>query len=423
MSTAKCNSATEHALLQVNKIPVHLVEEIVAQNGRLICRVKPPVIAQCPRCHSTTRSVKNRYGRTIHGIGLPGFSLEVEIITTHFVCSNKDCSIKTFAVDQGIADGKSPYLPALKNYVAQESFGHEQNNTEISRDLHDKYQVFISEATLRRIEKNWRLKPIDLSVKVLGIDEFSPKGKHGTHTALFDLDRGIVLGIIKGKSQESLRKLLKQVQDGGINLDGVKLVVRDLYPHWDKVLKEFLGHIQIVADPFHVVKWVQNVLYQQYYAPLRKWLRTHGRNKESVKLFHARWAWRKSAEKLTIEQDNRLTEVFRKHTVLEQAWLLKEWVAKLYRVETRKKAREILNRCLRYSRERHFEDVGKTLKKNAPQILNAFVECNGSRRELKHYPEERIAQIRKLERKRGCFRNVGNLFRHLQIGYQFRGII
>ena len=92
---------------------------------------------------------------------------------------------------------------------------------------------------------------------------------------LLDLDRDLPLGIIKRKTAERLRILIKKVREKGINLDNVNLIVRDLYNKWDTVLKEELGDtITIAVDKFHAVGRVQKRLYANVYVSIRNEYRT-----------------------------------------------------------------------------------------------------------------------------------------------------
>ncbi|ODS39745.1 MAG: hypothetical protein A7315_10540 [Candidatus Altiarchaeales archaeon WOR_SM1_79] len=85
-----------------------------------------------------------------------------------------------------------------------------------------------------------------IEVKTLGVDEMKVKGINRICTVLLDLDRGLTLGIIKRKTADRLRTLIKKVREKGINLDP-NLIVRDLYNKWDTVLKEEFGDAVTIA--------------------------------------------------------------------------------------------------------------------------------------------------------------------------------
>ena len=422
-------SNIEKALCKVNRIPEVLVEELRMEGKTIICQLKQPTVARCPTCGQVSYSVKNRYPRILVGIGISGYRFEVHLTTTHFTCRNESCTTKTFAPKLGIASGKSPFLPAFKDALNKEHFLAKRNNLEIAKDAKSRYQVSISEATLRRMQEKEELETATLVVRIFGIDEIYTKGQKGAHLAIFDLERGIPLGMAKGTRQKDLRRLWKEVESRGVGLSGIRLVLRDLYPHWDKVIQEkqesWLGSkVTIMADPFHLVKRVQSNLYQRYYAPLRKELRAEGKGKESLELFHARWAWRTGEEKLTLKQSRRLTPILNRYRRIEQAWIAKERVRLIYQAGSRKEARRRLAWATAYAQDQGFSEVEYTLRKNRVAILNAFGDCGDDpRREMAHYPEERISQIRLIERWRGAFRKVENLVRNLLIGYQMEGII
>lgn len=416
-------SSIEEAICKVNQIPLALVEELRIDGERIICQLKQPERARC-RCGMVTASVKNRYPRTLVGIGLWKYRFEVTMVTTHFTCRNQDCLVKTFAPDLGIADGKSPFLPALKKYISDEYFVHQRNNGEVERALSSKYHVGVSEATLRRIAAAQRERPMNFRVTVVGLDELYPKGRHGVYLGMFDLERGVLLAVIERITQKAVEKLWGKVEQKGVDLSQVKMVVRDLYPHWDEVIKEKAGEkVTIIADPFHVVKRVQSLLYQEYWAPLRKQLQSQGRKEEATALFYARWAFKKGQERLSARQVKRLMPVLNQYRQLDQAWILKEKVRTIYQVQTRSEARKQLAGAIRYANKNRFWSIVRLLTRHQATILNRYEECGGRRCQLKFHPEERISQIRRVERRRGAFRKVETLVRTIQMGYQLAGVI
>jgi hypothetical protein len=485
MSTVYGHSIVEQELLKLNRIPEMLVDRFDILGDKILCYLKLPERAACPKCGMVSTSVKNRYQRKLVGIGVVGRGFEVIQTTTHFTCRNDDCSIKYFAARR-ISQGKSPYLNSLKDYIQQEYFVAKDNNHQIVRRSGRLVRVSISEGTVRRInqqrEEEERAKEAaglgrfsELEIRTLGLDELYPKGRLGGHLSGWALDYGVLLGMVKGIRQVDLHQLFDILESQGVDLSQVELVVRDLYPHWDPVIHQRVGkgsagrstkdegkereesegeedddgvkgageEVIIVADPFHTVKRIQTNLYRDYYAPLRKKLRAEGKTKESLYLFHARWAFKTGSEKLTPKQDHRLTPILNRYPRLDQAWLLKEKVRAIYQQSdgsrlrqednpitrqgaegkpiNREKAEKKLESAIRYAKSRGFSKVVNTLTRNQEEILNAFDE-NG-RRTILHYPEERISTLRRVERNRGCFKKVKNLVSNLQIGYQMMGII
>lgn len=412
-------SKLEEALLQVNWIPKDLVAGVEVIRQRIICTLKEPEIGRCPECGIMSNSIKNRYPRTLLGIGILGHRFEVKLMRVHFRCRSEGCERKTFAPKLGIADGKSPYLPALKEYLAQEHFVKKHNNHEMVRDVKGRYRIQISEGTLRRLQGQRGTGLSEAKPEVIGLDELYPKGRHGVCLSMHDLMSGILLGLIKGVRRIDLKDLFGQLKKQGMNLDKVRYVYRDLYPHWDKVIKEELGQrVTVMADPFHVIKHIQKLLYQGYYAPLRKQLKEQGKKEASTALFYARWAFKRGSEKLTGKQKLRLMPLLSEYRVIDKAWILKEKLREVYQVPNRAEARKKLVWSLVYARENNFKEVYKSLKRNQLAILNIYEECNGPRRSIRHHPEERISQIRRVERRRGCFRKLENLTRNIQIEHE-----
>lgn len=104
------------------------------------------------------------------------------------------------------------------------------------------------------------LKPTDL--KRLGIDEIAlTKGKGNFCAVLVDLERGKLIAILKGRTQEIIKETL--VGWGTKILEQIEEVSIDLWVGYKNLVKELMPNAQVVADRFHVMNQINQEIDKQ----------------------------------------------------------------------------------------------------------------------------------------------------------------
>lgn len=167
--------------------------------------------------------------------------------------------------------------------------------------------------------------------RVLGLDEFSVKKGQVYDTAVADMERKLVIGVVSGRRQKEVAAFLDTLSEP----EGVEVVVMDMHEPFRQAVELSLTNAKIVVDKFHVLMHVNRALDQ-----VRKSLKpARGKRRE---LFSARHLLLKAEEQLTQEQRSQLMELLRLYPALQNAWSLKEAFRKWYWLPTRKQAEEEL---------------------------------------------------------------------------------
>jgi len=277
MSTECYLSAVDKILLTMNGIQASIVEKIIEEevNNKhtICCYIKEPEFC----IDGNKKLIRPKYKRMarVLGLGINGIPFCIIYWVKYFKREQLNTGkSKNERVDYNFFYRDNPLSNYSKQVYEKVIMLHLKNysNADIVELLKEFHGVEISEFQIRRMIKhkhdNTNIPKIE--VKTLGVDEMKIKGVGRICTVLQDLDRGVTLGIIKRKTADRLRTLIKKVREKGINLDP-NLIVRDLYNKWDTVLKEEFGDTTIIAvDRFHAVGRIQKRLYDNIYTPLRK---------------------------------------------------------------------------------------------------------------------------------------------------------
>jgi len=105
-----------------------------------------------------------------------------------------------------------------------------------------------------------KLKPTEL--KRLGIDEIALIKGQGKYCAvLTDIDRSKLLAIVEGRTKEEIKKVL--IEWGSEVLEGIEEVSIDLWQGYKSLAKEMMPNAQIVADRFHVMRYLLILIIEQ----------------------------------------------------------------------------------------------------------------------------------------------------------------
>ena len=213
-------------------------------------------------------------------------------------------------------------------------------------------------------------------VRQLGVDETSFLKADRTHstiyaTGLVDLERRVVIDMVKGNSAKALRGWTEHADPAW--LAGIKVVATDLAESFRAGLSPHLDHARRVADPFHVVRVGNRCLDQVRRRVQNETLGHRGRKADP--LYRIR--------KLLLAGDERLDDRGRKRMLLglrvgdpndevAGAWLAKESVRDVYLAENWRDARTLLDKAIVACLADDVPEIvslGKTLKSWRREIL------------------------------------------------------
>ena len=200
--------------------------------------------------------------------------------------------------------------------------------------------------------------------RVLGLDEFSIKKRQVYDTAVVDLERRQVIGVVSGHRGAELADFLTAMPDP----EEVKVVVMDMHEPFRQAVELCLPRAAVVVDKFHVIAHIHRAMDQ-----VRSGLQPQRGNKGE--LFRARYTLLTAAERLTKGQRAHLMEVLDRYPALNCAWFLKESFRGWYRSATHSEAEAGLILWERMVREQGLEPFRRLLPMLRiwrQEILNYF---------------------------------------------------
>lgn len=163
----------------------------------------------------------------------------------------------------------------------------------------------------------------------IGIDEISYKRGHKYLTVVADHDTGRVVWVSLDRNKAALEEFFDAL--GEQRTAALQAITLDGSAIYRPVVEERAGHATVCLDPFHVIKWCNEVLREFYLgqpAPPPEWIDGLPRNR----------SWRRTRVALltgkeSLKEDQRtLVNSVRRHNYrLYRAWELKEQLRELYR--------------------------------------------------------------------------------------------
>lgn len=199
---------------------------------------------------------------------------------------------------------------------------------------------------------------------ILGLDEFSVRKGQVYDTAIMDLERRQVVGVVSGHRQEGVTAFFSTLPEP----EKVKVAVMDMHEPFRQAVELCLPQAKMVADKFHVLVHVHRALDQ---------VRTSLQPQQGKKgeLFRARYLLLTGVERLTPERRVQLFELLGRYPQLARAWALKEAFREWYHFTTRRQAEEALvvwERSVRDQGPEPFRGLLPMLQTWRQETLNYF---------------------------------------------------
>jgi len=106
----------------------------------------------------------------------------------------------------------------------------------------------VMDELLKKREKY--LKDNNYKPKFLAVDEFAIHKGHKYATCVMDLETGEIIWVGKGRATEDFRHFF--IEYGISNLTDVKAFAMDMNASFNKLVEEYLPHVEIVYDRYHM---------------------------------------------------------------------------------------------------------------------------------------------------------------------------
>lgn len=173
-------------------------------------------------------------------------------------------------------------------------------------------------------------------VHVIGIDEVSRRKGHLYLTVVYDLERRVLLWVGEDRTEEAVRKFFTQ-EMGRRRCGTLRVLCMDMWAPYIKVVREYAPNAQILFDPFHIVKHLNEAVDE-----VRRSLWRRLSVQERVTFKGTRWLLLKNPWNLNATQRERLSTLVRWNTPLVRAWYLKEAFRLFWAYQQRKRAEDHL---------------------------------------------------------------------------------
>lgn len=338
--------------------------ESVVLNAR---RVRPPE-TRCPRCESPELRTKATVLRKLkHGVWA-GKLVFLHIKVPKLYC--RRCHRYFHLSIPGILPRRQATEQFRQEVFTLHQGGLPQKRLSLTHRIGTAtverwYQDFVA---YRVRELEGRRCPL-----VLGIDEHFFTRKEGFATTLVDLRNHKVFDVVLGRDEKTLGTYLAQLP----GRERVQVVVMDLSETYRRLVKKYFPNAKIVADRFHVVRWVNHQFLKTWSA-----LDPLARKDRGLLSYMRRHPWN-----LREEQREKLEKYFRERPDLKAIYDFKNGLLELLlkKQQMRVQAKQLIPQLLWYIEECRrsplirFQELSRTLKRWLEPIacMWRFSKSNG----------------------------------------------
>lgn len=312
----------------------------------------------CPRCGEMTGRVHSRRVQVKRDRRLWEKPVYLVLAKRRFRC--RMCG-KVFSEPDPVCGQRRRTSERFRSYLGREAIGQTVRQVAKREGVGETLvRGCVTEEARRLLGAEENSPP----AAVLGLDEFSIRKGQVYDTAIVDLERRVVMGVVSGHRQQEVAAFFTALP----RPEEAKVVVMDMHEPYRQAVALCLPQARVVVDKFHVLEHVHRALDQ---------VRTsvEPRQGKRGELFRARFLLLTAAERLMPESRSRLATLLSHYPPLRRAWLLKESFRAWYRTGDRETAEAKLNRWESSVRERGpaaFQALCPMLRLWRNEILNYF---------------------------------------------------
>jgi len=205
----------------------------------------------------------------------------------------------------------------------------------------------------------------------IGVDEISYRRGQRYLTSVVDHMAGAIVWCSPGRNAQTLQRFFEEL--GPERAASIRAISIDMSGGYEKAIRENVPDAEVAFDPFHVVRLAQRAVDQ---VRRDEW-NAHERSltKAGKWIKGTRWSLLKSPEKQSVSQLALLHEVQQANKPLYRAFLLKEELRVLYKLEDLSLAPEHLDAWLAWasrSKLEPFVKLARTIRRHREGILAAI---------------------------------------------------
>jgi len=202
------------------------------------------------------------------------------------------------------------------------------------------------------------------SLEMVGMDETSSRKRHDYITLFVDLKERKVIFITRGKSNQTVKDFVKDIENHNGKASSIKHACCDMSPAFIKGIRENLPHADITFDKFHIVKLLNEAIDK-----IRK-----EETKHEACLKKSRYTFLKNRKNHTIKEREKFAELSLSRRKLKtvRAYRIRESFQSIYQSETLEDYTLLLKKWYfwaTHSRLKPIIDVAKTIKSHWDGIL------------------------------------------------------
>ena len=151
----------------------------------------------------------------------------------------------------------------------------------------------------------------------VGMDEKSFLKGHRYITALNDLDRGRVLEVVEGRTEEDALALWGKLPE--TSRSTIKAIAMDMWQAFENAARRVVPGAEIVHDKFHIAKHLNDGVNRVRTEEHRRLLR-----EGDDRLKGTRWFWLRAEDNLTDAQYESFRDIKNAALKTSKAWFIKE---------------------------------------------------------------------------------------------------
>lgn len=200
----------------------------------------------------------------------------------------------------------------------------------------------------------------------VGMDEKSFLKGHRYITALNDLDRGRVLEVVEGRTEEDALALWGKIPE--TSRATIKAVAMDMWQAFENAARRMVPGAEIVHDKFHIAKHLNDGVNRVRTEEHRRLLR-----EGDDRLKGTRWFWLRAEDNLTDAQYESFRDIKDAALKTSKAWFIKEafrffWVVPKTSAEAEEYFEEWYRHTI-YSKLEPMKKVARMLKERLSNVV------------------------------------------------------
>lgn len=344
------------------------IQDVILEEKKIMidCELKSKSM-KCLTCGEVCTSVHQSYTRQLRDLNISDRQVYLRVKIRQYICKN--CN-KTLTDNIDFADSNKSYTHRQADFMFLVGSKQSYAESAVILDMHPKT---VERAILSQCKKEVDISNRYAAVKRLGIDEQShQKGKKEYVCVLTDLDKGIIIDILKSRKKESLVAHFEAL--GKDFCKQITTVSCDCWQSYLQLSEIFFPHATIVLDRFHVIKLLNHGLDN-----FRKELRKNEEKKECFK--QLKWVLYKQYHTLSDQELDDLHAAFEQSPTLKELYWMREKFNHILdnntEVQTAIEQMDTWVNELENKKITAFDSFIKTLKSTKKYIAN-YVQCHSS---------------------------------------------